>query len=109
MQIRQYRQIVSLVLCLVSGPALASDFDYIRGDDIYDDDYNYGLKYDQLSSTTSSNLKSPAPAQGDGLKAQSQQLQRDTTQPSMIQELKRWKPDLEQDPELDMNEGLSMP
>lgn len=96
------------IFCLVAAPALAEGYDYIRGDDIYEDDYNYGLQYDRLSSTSGTALRSSTPANGDGLRAQSQQLQRDTTQPSMVEELKRWKPDLDQNPSLEMDKGLPL-
>lgn len=39
-----------LALCATTGPAMAGDYDYIRGDDIYHDNYDYGLHYDRLTS-----------------------------------------------------------
>lgn len=45
------RTLIVLVLALcVAGPALAEGYDYIRGDDIFQGDYNYGLHYDRLTS-----------------------------------------------------------
>ena len=41
---------VTLTLLAVAGIAAADDYDYIRGDEIYSEDYNYGLDYDHLRS-----------------------------------------------------------
>ncbi len=39
-----------LALLALAGAVAADDYDYIRGDDIYSEDYNYGLNYDRLRS-----------------------------------------------------------
>ncbi|QJX02284.1 hypothetical protein HML84_10685 [Alcanivorax sp. IO_7] len=39
-----------LALLALAGAVTADDYDYIRGDDIYSEDYNYGLNYDRLRS-----------------------------------------------------------
>ncbi|MBL7252438.1 hypothetical protein ACLD02_15680 [Alloalcanivorax sp. C16-2] len=39
-----------LALLALAGIAAADDYDYIRGDEIYSEDYNYGLDYDRLRS-----------------------------------------------------------
>ena len=42
-----------LALLALAGAVTADDYDYIRGDDIYSEDYNYGLNYDRLRSDES--------------------------------------------------------
>ena len=42
---------------LTAGPVHADGYDYIRGDDVYEEDYNYGLDYEGLSSTPRTRLQ----------------------------------------------------
>ncbi len=42
---------------LATGTVHADGYDYIRGDDVYEEDYNYGLDYEGLSSTPRSRLQ----------------------------------------------------
>ena len=40
-----------------AAPAYGSDYDYIRGDDVYEEDYQYGVDYDGLTSVPQPGLK----------------------------------------------------
>ncbi|KAF0806558.1 hypothetical protein A6D6_01556 [Alcanivorax xiamenensis] len=42
---------------LAIGAVHADGYDYIRGDDVYEEDYNYGLNYEGLSSTPRTRLQ----------------------------------------------------
>lgn len=52
--------LIGLVLLTVTVAARAADYDYIRGDDIYDG-YDYGLNYDRLRSGPAPSLSGGAP------------------------------------------------
>ncbi|EKF75394.1 hypothetical protein A11A3_03519 [Alcanivorax hongdengensis A-11-3] len=82
--------ITVLLLCAPFLPALADDgYDYIQGDDIYDDDYNYGLHYDGLSSIPKTNLNTDT--RGGQLEQEVRKLQQSTTQPSVTREIDKLK------------------
>ena len=87
---------ILLVLLLPPLAVQADGYDYIRGDDIYEEDYHYGLDYDGLSSVpqAQTRLRGGAGQAGDSaagrLKQQARELQQDTTQPSMTRELQQW-------------------
>ncbi|MEP5232422.1 MAG: hypothetical protein ABJQ78_13410 [Alloalcanivorax sp.] len=79
-----------------AAPAYGSDYDYIRGDDVYEEDYQYGVDYDGLTSVPKSDLKKGGTGDADSasgrLQKRALELQEETTQPSMTRELDRWKP-----------------
>lgn len=80
-----------------AAPAYGSDYDYIRGDDVYEEDYQYGVDYDGLTSVPQSGLKKGGTSGADNAEGRLQkralELQEETTQPSMTRELDRWKQD----------------
>ena len=88
-------RIVLITAGLLAGNAQADGYDYIRGDDVYDEDYNYGVDYDGLSSVPQTRLQSSSGGDDAGgrLKQQARDLQKETTQPSMTRELEKWKAD----------------
>lgn len=79
-----------------AAPAYGSDYDYIRGDDVYEEDYQYGVDYDGLTSVPKSDLKKGGTGDADSpsgrLQKRALELQEETTQPSMTRELDGWKP-----------------
>ncbi|MFT6636449.1 hypothetical protein [Alcanivorax sp.] len=85
-----------MIVAGTAAPAYGSDYDYIRGDDVYEEDYQYGVDYDGLTSVPQPGLKkggtgSAKNAEG-RLQKRALELQENTTQPSMTRELDRWKP-----------------
>ena len=80
-----------------AAPAYGSDYDYIRGDNVYEEDYQYGVDYDGLTSVPQAGLSKGGASSGDSAEARLQkralELQEETTQPSMTRELDRWKQD----------------
>ena len=78
-----------------AAPAYGSDYDYIRGDDVYEEDYQYGVDYDGLTSVPQTGLKKGGAGGADNAEGRLQkralELQEETTQPSMTRELDRWK------------------
>ena len=88
-------RIVVVAAGLLAGTVHAEGYDYIRGDDVYDEDYNYGVDYDGLSSVPQTRLQGSSSGDDAGgrLKQQTRDLQEDTTQPSMTRELEKWKAD----------------
>lgn len=92
-------RIMLMAAGLLVGTAHAEDYDYIRGDDVYEEDYNYGVNYDGLSSVPQTRLRgSSGDDAGGRFKQQARDLQKDTTQPSMTRELEKWKADDSLDP-----------
>ncbi|MEQ3725270.1 hypothetical protein [Alcanivorax sp.] len=78
-------------------PAYGDGYDYIRGDDVYEEDYQYGVDYDGLTSVPQPGLSKGGTSSADSAEGRLQkralELQEETTQPSMTRELDRWKPD----------------
>ena len=88
-------RILLMAASLLVGTVHAEGYDYIRGDDVYEEDYNYGVDYDGLSSVPQTRLRSSGSGDDAGgrLKQQARDLQKETTQPSMTRELEKWKAD----------------
>lgn len=88
-------QIVLMAASLLVGTVHAEGYDYIRGDDVYEEDYNYGVDYDGLSSVPQTRLRGSSSGDDAGgrLKQEARDLQKETTQPSMTRELDKWKAD----------------
>ncbi|MGJ3256156.1 MAG: hypothetical protein ACFE0K_07500 [Alcanivorax sp.] len=87
-------RIVLMAASLLVGTVHAEGYDYIRGDDVYEEDYDYGVDYDGLSSVPQTRLRgSRRDDAGGRLKQQARDLQKETTQPSMTRELEKWKAD----------------
>lgn len=86
-------RIVLMAAGLLVGVVHAEGYDYIRGDDVYEENDNYGVDYDGLSSVPQTRLHGST--SGDDaagrLKQQIRELQKETTQPSMTRELETWK------------------
>lgn len=57
--------ILGLALLSAAIPALASGYDYMRGDDIYQKPYDYGLHYNELRSEPDSSPSASSDAQPD--------------------------------------------
>lgn len=78
-------------------PAYGDGYDYIRGDDVYEEDYQYGVDYDGLTSVPQPGLSKGSTSSADSAEGRLQkralELQEETTQPSMTRELDRWKQD----------------
>jgi len=93
-------RILLITAGLLAGNAQADGYDYIRGDDVYDEDYNYGVDYDGLSSVPQTRLRGSSSDDDAGgrLKQQARDLQKETTQPSMTRELEKWQADDSLDP-----------
>lgn len=91
----------------------AQGYDYIQGDDVFEEGYDYGLDYEGLTSVPDSRLRSSSPARETDnaerrLKHDNDTLQRDTTQPSMTRELDRWRGDRQLTPPA-LNESEEAP
>ena len=88
-------RIVLMATILLAGMVHAEGYDYIRGDDVYEEDYHYGVDYDGLSSVPQTRLGggSSGDDAGGRLKQQARDLQKETTQPSMTRELEKWQAD----------------
>lgn len=88
-------RIMLMAAGLLAGTAHAEGYDYIRGDDVYEEDYNYGVDYDGLSSVPQTRLQGSSSGNGadSRLKQQARELQKETTQPSMTRELEKWQAD----------------
>lgn len=89
-------RIVLMATILLAGMVHAEGYDYIRGDDVYEEDYHYGVDYDGLSSVPQTRLgggSSSGDDAGGRLKQQARDLQKETTQPSMTRELEKWQAD----------------
>ena len=88
-------RIVLMAASLLVGMVHAEGYDYIRGDDVYEEDYHYGIDYDGLSSVPQTRLggSSRGDDAGGRLKQQARDLQKETTQPSMTRELEKWQAD----------------
>ncbi|MED5389004.1 MAG: hypothetical protein VX793_09145 [Pseudomonadota bacterium] len=88
-------RLILIATGLLTGLAQAQGYDYIRGDDVYEEDYQYGVDYEGLSSVPRTRLNGADSGQGDDaggrLKQRARDLQEDTTQPSMTRELERWQ------------------
>lgn len=84
-----------LIAAGTAAPAYGSDYDYIRGDDVYEEDYQYGLDYDGLTSVPQPGLSKGGASSADSAEGRMQkralELQEETTQPSMTRKLDRWK------------------
>lgn len=88
-------RVTLLVAGLLAGTVHAEGYDYIRGDDVYEEDYDYGVNYDGLTSVPQTRLRGSRSGDDAGgrLQQRARELQRNTTQPSMTRELEEWKPD----------------
>jgi len=80
-------------------PAYGERYDYIRGNDVYEQDYQYGLDYDGLSRIPQTDLKKDSTGSTKNaenrLQRRALELQKETAQPSMTQKLKHWQADIQ--------------